>query len=90
MSFEELEPLKNNYEKFKAKLQMLKADAISERMADSVMISHTSKSWICGRKHRVVHYKNGFKKIKNNKVKNAVTVVDRRETMECAHSKSTV
>ena len=85
MNFIDLAKVVTEYESFKNCLMELKAEVIRERRANSVMISQMNKSWVCGRKHRILHYKQGFKRVKS-KGKSSVNL-DRREELKCANCK---
>ena len=92
MSLDTLKPL-TDFTKFQAMLQKIKSEIKNERMADTVLISHKSKSWICGRKHKIVYYRNGFKRINSQPAGKQqasalkVSVIDKSLTIACAHCK---
>ena len=64
LSLSELTPL-TNHDNFIAYLEQIVATIEQERLASVAYISKTSKSWICGRKHKIVYFKKGFKRVKN-------------------------
>ena len=67
MSFEELKSL-TEYSKFQEYVKKINVEIKTEQMADTVLICQKSKSWICGRKHKIVNFRNGFKRINSQPV----------------------
>lgn len=73
------------YEAFKSQLKQIQTEIEAERLSQTVLISRTSKSWICGRNHKVVHFRNGTKRLtqKNkyysaNEAAKTTTYLDKR------------
>ena len=60
--FEKLQQLQD-YEELRKLLQTLKTEVEDDRNSKRVLMSRSSKSWICGRKHRIVYYRTGFKRL---------------------------
>ena len=63
MKLGELEPLLE-YNALKEHLLMLKTEVVEDRNSKRVLMSKASKSWICGRKHKIVHYRGGCKRVR--------------------------
>lgn len=76
-----------NYDCFKTCVEGIHKQLEDDKLSKMVFIIKSSNQWVCGRRHKLVKFKGGFKRIKIEGSEGGAVKIDKRDELKCAGCK---